>query len=97
MQRVSSAIIGLWLPHWIKKLDPYLNVDPGSMGPYQHSEVFVTADGIEADLDLGYYERSTDIPASKNDVITSGKIYENLKAKKEEENILEAQSRSYLI
>jgi len=62
----------------LKKLDPYLNVDPGTMSPYQHGEVFVTEDGAESDLDLGYYERFTDIPASKNDTITSGKIYEKL-------------------
>ncbi|MGI2298958.1 CTP synthase [Candidatus Cardinium hertigii] len=62
----------------LKKLDPYLNVDPGTMSPYQHGEVFVTSDGVEADLDLGYYERFTDIPASKHDTITSGKIYERL-------------------
>ncbi|AEI89002.1 MAG: CTP synthase [Candidatus Midichloria mitochondrii] len=62
----------------LKKLDPYLNVDPGTMSPYQHGEVFVTADGAETDLDLGYYERFTDISASRNDTITSGKIYEKL-------------------
>ncbi|MDJ1305767.1 MAG: CTP synthase [Candidatus Midichloria sp.] len=65
----------------LKKLDPYLNVDPGTMSPYQHGEVFVTADGAETDLDLGYYERFTDIPASRNDTITSGKIYEKLISK----------------
>ncbi|CAG7593939.1 MAG: CTP synthase [Candidatus Midichloria sp.] len=65
----------------LKKLDPYLNVDPGTMSPYQHGEVFVTADGAETDLDLGYYERFTDIPASRNDTTTSGKIYEKLISK----------------
>ena len=62
----------------LKKLDPYLNVDPGTMSPYQHGEVFVTEDGTETDLDLGYYERFTDIPATNHDTITSGKIYEKL-------------------
>ena len=60
----------------IRKLDPYLNVDPGTMSPYQHGEVYVTDDGYETDLDLGHYERFTDITCSKNDSISSGKIYE---------------------
>ncbi|WP_419241119.1 CTP synthase [Cardinium endosymbiont of Nabis limbatus] len=72
----------------LKKLDPYLNVDPGTMSPYQHGEVFVTSDGEEADLDLGYYERFTDIPASKHDTITSGKIYEKLISKERKGNYL---------
>lgn len=57
------------------KLDPYLNVDPGTMSPFQHGEVFVTDDGAEADLDLGHYERFTGRPAQKNDNITTGRIY----------------------
>lgn len=57
------------------KLDPYLNVDPGTMSPTQHGEVFVTDDGAEADLDLGHYERFTGRPAQKNDNITTGRIY----------------------
>ena len=59
----------------IRKLDPYLNVDPGTMSPFQHGEVFVTDDGAETDLDLGHYERFTDIHTNKNSIITSGKIY----------------------
>ena len=59
----------------IKKLDPYLNVDPGTMSPYQHGEVFVTDDGAETDLDLGHYERFTNQSAKKSDSISSGKIY----------------------
>ena len=59
----------------IKKLDPYLNVDPGTMNPFQHGEVFVTDDGAETDLDLGHYERFTNVPASINDNITTGQIY----------------------
>ena len=62
----------------IKKLDPYLNIDPGTMNPIEHGEVFITGDGGETDLDLGHYERFTNIQASKNDNITSGKIYQNL-------------------
>ena len=57
------------------KLDPYLNVDPGTMSPFQHGEVFVTDDGAETDLDLGHYERFTGRPAQKNDNITTGQIY----------------------
>ena len=65
----------------IRKLDPYLNVDPGTMSPYQHGEVYVTDDGYETDLDLGHYERFTDIKCSKNDSISSGKIYSTILAK----------------
>ena len=59
----------------LRKLDPYLNVDPGTMSPYQHGEVFVTDDGAETDLDLGHYERFTGRPASRDDNITTGRIY----------------------
>ena len=62
----------------IKKLDPYLNVDPGTMSPYQHGEVFVTDDGAETDLDLGYYERFTGRSANQGDNITTGRIYKNI-------------------
>ncbi|HEX2589969.1 MAG TPA: CTP synthase [Rhizomicrobium sp.] len=59
----------------LRKLDPYLNVDPGTMSPHQHGEVFVTDDGAETDLDLGHYERFTAVSASKSDNVTSGRIY----------------------
>ena len=62
----------------VRKLDPYLNVDPGTMSPYQHGEVFVTDDGAETDLDLGHYERFTNLSASQSDSISSGKIYSNV-------------------
>jgi CTP synthase len=65
----------------LKKLDPYLNVDPGTMSPYQHGEVFVTDDGAETDLDLGHYERFTGVPAKKSDNITTGRIYQDILAK----------------
>lgn len=65
----------------IRKLDPYLNVDPGTMSPYQHGEVYVTDDGYETDLDLGHYERFTDIICTKNDSISSGKIYSSILSK----------------
>ena len=62
----------------LRKLDPYLNVDPGTMSPYQHGEVFVTDDGAETDLDLGHYERFTGRPATKRDNITTGRIYQDI-------------------
>lgn len=65
----------------LRKLDPYLNVDPGTMSPTQHGEVFVTDDGAETDLDLGHYERFTDVTARKGDNITTGQIYSKLIAK----------------
>jgi CTP synthase len=65
----------------LRKLDPYLNVDPGTMSPYQHGEVFVTDDGAETDLDLGHYERFTGVPAQKTDNVTTGRIYQNIIAK----------------
>ena len=65
----------------LRKLDPYLNVDPGTMSPYQHGEVFVTDDGAETDLDLGHYERFTGRPANRMDNITTGRIYQDIIAK----------------
>src|SRR5215510_5789386 len=62
----------------LRKLDPYLNLDPGTMSPYQHGEVFVTDDGAETDLDLGHYERFTGRPATKQDNITTGRIYQDI-------------------
>ena len=59
-------------------MDPYLNVDPGTMSPFQHGEVFVTDDGAETDLDLGHYERFSGISAKKSDNITTGKIYNDV-------------------
>ncbi len=65
----------------LRKLDPYLNVDPGTMSPTQHGEVFVTEDGAETDLDLGHYERFTGVDTKKSDNVTAGQIYSNLLAK----------------
>jgi CTP synthase len=65
----------------LRKLDPYLNVDPGTMSPYQHGEVFVTDDGAETDLDLGHYERFTGVHATKSDNATTGRIYSEVIAK----------------
>nr|WP_295668399.1 CTP synthase [Sphingomonas sp.] len=65
----------------IRKFDPYLNVDPGTMSPYQHGEVYVTDDGAETDLDLGHYERFTGVPSRQSDNITSGRIYQQIIAR----------------
>jgi len=65
----------------LRKLDPYLNVDPGTMSPYQHGEVFVTDDGAETDLDLGHYERFTGRPATRADNITTGRVYQDILAR----------------
>ena len=62
----------------LRKLDPYLSVDPGTMSPFEHGEVFVTDDGAETDLDLGHYERFTGVPACKTDSVSSGRIYSNV-------------------
>src|SRR5487761_1861439 len=59
----------------LRKFDPYINVDPGTMSPYQHGEVYVTDDGAETDLDLGHYERFTGVSSRKSDSVTSGRIY----------------------
>ena len=65
----------------LQKLDPYLNVDPGTMSPYQHGEVFVTNDGAETDLDLGHYERFIDEELTKSSSVTTGQIYQSVIAK----------------
>src|SRR5476649_2190322 len=65
----------------LRKLDPYLNIDPGTMNPNQHGEVFVTEDGAETDLDLGHYERFTGVDAKSSDNVTAGRIYSTLLSK----------------
>ena len=70
----------------IRKMDPYLNVDPGTMSPFQHGEVFVTDDGAETDLDLGHYERFTNISAKQSDNITTGRIYSDVIKKERKGN-----------
>ncbi|MBT3557291.1 MAG: CTP synthase [Rhodospirillales bacterium] len=65
----------------LRKLDPYINVDPGTMSPYQHGEVFVTDDGAETDLDLGHYERFSGVPGKQSDNVTTGRIYSNVIAR----------------
>src|SRR2546421_2262360 len=74
----------------LRKLDPYLNLDPGTMSPYQHGEVFVTDDGAETDLDLGHYERFTGRPATKADNITTGRIYQDILTKERRGEYLRA-------
>ncbi len=74
----------------LRKLDPYLNVDPGTMSPYQHGEVFVTDDGAETDLDLGHYERFTGRSSNKRDNITTGRIYQEIIAKERRGDFLGA-------
>lgn len=86
---VASASIALLLKSRgftidIKKFDPYLNVDPGTMSPFQHGEVFVTDDGSETDLDLGHYERFTSMTMSRDNNVTSGKIYSDVISKERE-------------
>ena len=80
---ISAASLGRMLSKrglkvFMQKFDPYLNVDPGTMSPYQHGEVFVTEDGAETDLDLGHYERFTDLELTKESSVTSGKIYKTI-------------------
>ncbi|MEW6556438.1 MAG: CTP synthase [Elusimicrobiota bacterium] len=80
---ITTASIGLLLKSrglkiTVLKIDPYLNVDPGTMSPYQHGEVFVTEDGTETDLDLGYYERFLDMNMSKENNFTAGQVYETV-------------------
>jgi CTP synthase len=83
---IASAALGALLQARgykvrLRKLDPYLNVDPGTMSPYQHGEVFVTDDGAETDLDLGHYERFTGVSATQADNITTGRVYQEIIAK----------------
>ena len=74
----------------IRKFDPYLNVDPGTMSPYQHGEVYVTDDGAETDLDLGHYERFTGVASRQSDNITSGRVYQGIIAKERRGDFLGA-------
>ncbi|MFY8216383.1 MAG: CTP synthase, partial [Chthoniobacterales bacterium] len=83
---LAAASLGTLLEHRglkviLQKLDPYLNVDPGTMSPYQHGEVYVLSDGAETDLDLGHYERFTNCVLTRNNNVTSGQIYETVLAK----------------
>ena len=81
----------------MQKLDPYINIDPGTMSPYQHGEVFVTDDGAETDLDLGHYERFIDENLTRDSSVTTGMIYEAVLKKSEMVNIKEKQFKLYHI
>ena len=92
---IASASLGAILESrglsvTILKLDPYINLDPGTMSPYQHGEVFVTDDGAETDLDLGHYERFTNLSASQSDSISSGRVYSNVLRKERKGDYLGA-------
>ncbi len=92
---IASAALGALLQARgysvrLRKLDPYLNVDPGTMSPYQHGEVYVTDDGVESDLDLGHYERFTGVPARRADSVTAGKIYQHVIGKERRGDFLGA-------
>ena len=92
---LSSAALGAVLQSRgfkvrLRKLDPYLNVDPGTMSPYQHGEVYVTDDGAETDLDLGHYERYTGVPSRQSDNVTSGRIYSDVIARERRGDFLGA-------
>ena len=80
---ISAACLGTLLEArdlkvTMMKLDPYINIDPGTMSPYQHGEVFVTEDGAETDLDLGHYERFIQTRMTKNNNFTTGQVYQNV-------------------
>ncbi len=78
---LGQLLISRGISVTMQKLDPYLNVDPGTMNPFQHGEVYVTEDGAETDLDLGHYERFLNVPMSQRGNITTGRIYTNVIAK----------------
>ncbi len=79
----------------IQKFDPYINVDPGTMSPYQHGEVYVTDDGAETDLDLGHYERFIDINLNKYSNVTTGKVYSEVIKKERRGGLLRWNCASY--
>src|SRR5690554_6535664 len=74
----------------LRKLDPYLNVDPGTMSPYQHGEFYVTDDGAETDLDLGHYERFTGVTSRSSDNVSTGQIYSRIIARERRDDYLGA-------
>src|SRR5437867_10650208 len=92
---IASASVGRLLVSrgfrvQIQKFDPYINVDPGTMSPYQHGEVFVTEDGAEADLDLGHYERFTDANTTRASNVTAGAVYDSVIRRERHGNYLGA-------
>lgn len=85
---IGAILKACGLKVFVQKLDPYLNVDPGTMSPFQHGEVYVTDDGAETDLDLGHYERFIDEPMSKLSTVTSGQIYQSVLSKERQGEFL---------
>ena len=81
----------------MQKFDPYINIDPGTMNPVQHGEVFVTDDGAETDLDLGHYERFIDESLTKNSNVTTGKVYWSVLERKDVETLVVELFRLFLI
>ena len=79
----------------IQKLDPYINIDPGTLNPYEHGECYVTNDGAETDLDLGHYERFLNRPTSQANNVTTGRIYQSVIEKERRGEFLGKQFRSY--
>ena len=80
----------------IQKLDPYINVDPGTLNPYEHGECYVTDDGAETDLDLGHYERFLNVPTSQANNVTTGRIYQSVIEKERRGEFLGKQFKSFL-
>ena len=78
----------------IRKFEPYINVDPGTMSPFQHGEVFVTDDGVETDLDLGHYERFLNKKSAKHDVVTTGQVYSEVIRKRAPRRLFRCYSTS---
>ncbi len=98
---IISASLGLLLKAvgykvTIQKFDPYLNIDPGTMSPYEHGECYVTEDGAETDLDLGHYERCLGITTSQDNNVTTGRIYNNVISKERKGEFLGKQFKLYL-
>ena len=81
----------------IQKLDPYLNVDPGTLNPYEHGECYVTEDGAETDLIFGHYERFLNVPTSQANNVTTGRIYKSVIEKERRGDFLENKFRLFLI
>ena len=99
---LTSASVGMVLEQRglrvrLQKLDPYINVDPGTMSPYQHGEVYVLDDGSETDLDLGHYERFTNAPLTRESNYTTGQIYLKVIEKERAESFWERRFRSFRI
>ena len=87
---IASILESMGYKVTLQKFDPYLNVDPGTMSPYQHGEVYVTEDGAETDLDLGHYERFTNVVLTRDNNVTAGRIYYDIVQKERKGDYLGA-------